>query len=108
MFQDFSQSMSAQSSSAARRPDGEEAARLLARYPALSEIELARLINLYRRLPALDVALILSDDRLRPKIDRFSNDHRAKIRVPFRQYAVLVAIAVAGLALLAWTLALGS
>ena len=108
MFHDFSHSRSAQSGTAAHRPDGEEAARLLNRYPALSEIELARLINLYRLLPALDVALILSDDMLAPKIDQFSKDHRAKIRIPFRQYAVLVWIAVAGLATLAWALVFGS
>lgn len=108
MLHDFSQSSPAQSRSAAHGPHGDEAARLLSRYPALSEIELARLINLYRRLPALDVALFLSDEILAPKIDQFSKDHRSKVRIPFRQYAVLVWIAVAGLALLAWALAFGS
>ena len=107
MFHDSGQSGSAQSRSAAHRPDGEEAARLLSRYPALNEIDLARLINLYRGLPALDVALMLSDEKLGPKIDQFSNDHRSKVRIPFRQYAVLVAIAVAGVAILAWALAFG-
>ena len=94
--------------SAAHRPDGEEAARLLSRYPALSEIELARLINLYRRLPALDVALILSDDKLARKVDQFSKDHRSKVRIPFRQYAVFVWIAAAGLTVLAWAIVFGS
>ena len=108
MLHDFRQSSSAQSRSAAHRPDGEEAAKLLSRYPALSEIELAYLINLYRRLPPLDVALILSDEMLAPKIDQFSKDHRSKVRIPFRQYAVLVWIAVAGLAVLAWAVAFAS
>ena len=108
MLHDFSQSSPAQSRSEVHRTAGEEAARLLSRYPKLSEIELARLITLYRQLPALDVALILSDDMLAPKIDQFSKDHRSKVRIPFRQYAVLVWIAVAGLAILAWAVAFGS
>ena len=84
-----------------------DASELIARYPHLSEIELACLINLYREMPALDAALIISDEVLGPKLDRFFKDHGRKIRTPFRQYAVLVVIAVAGLALTAWAVAFG-
>jgi hypothetical protein len=82
----------------------QQAAELIDRYPNLSEIELARLINLYRELSALDVALMISDDELGPRLGRFVQEHRSKVRTPFRQYAVLVAIAVAGIALLLWAL----
>jgi hypothetical protein len=51
MLHDFSQSSPAQSRSAAHGPHGDEVARLLSRYPALCEIELARLINLRKRKP---------------------------------------------------------
>ena len=61
----------------------EEARELIGRYPNLSEIELARLINLYREFSALDVALIISDEQLGPKLDLFFADHRSKVRVPF-------------------------
>jgi len=80
----------------------QEVADLLDRYPNLSEIELARLINLYRGLSALDMALMISDPQLAPSLDRFSSDHRRQLRTPFRQYATLVVIAVAGFALAIW------
>lgn len=80
----------------------EEARELIARYPGLSEIELARLINLYRGFSALDMALLLSDERLAPRLDRFSNEHRSKIRTPFRQYAGLLMYAVVTLAVVVW------
>ena len=80
---------------------------LIDRYPMVSEVELARLINLYGHLSALDVALMISDEKFGPKFDRFFDDHRSKIRTPFRQYAILVAIAVAGFAIIGWALAFG-
>ena len=86
----------------------DEARELIRRYPNLSEIELARLINLYRDLSALDMALMLSDEELAPHLDRFSADHRSKIRTPFRQYAALVGYAVAGVAAVAWAAAVSS
>ncbi|HEU5481868.1 MAG TPA: hypothetical protein VFU80_02080, partial [Sphingomicrobium sp.] len=93
MFQDFSGKefavarAEAPTSSALR-----DVSALISRYPSLSEVELARLINLYRQLPALDVALMISDEELAPRLDRFFNDHRSELRTPFRQYAVFVAI----------------
>jgi hypothetical protein len=78
------------------------AAELVSRYPNLSEIELARLINLYRELSALDMALMISDTELAPKLDRFCKDHRRRLRTPFREYAVLVYIAVAGILFAIW------
>ena len=82
-----------------------QVAELIDRYPNLSEIELATLINLYSQLSALDAALMISDEQLGRKLDRFYADHRAKLKIPFRQYAVLVAIAVGGLAVIIWALA---
>lgn len=83
----------------------EEARELLGRYPNLSEIELAQLINRYRHLSALDMALMLSDEKLAPRLDRFSADHRSRIRTPFRQYAALVGYAVLGVVVVAWAAA---
>ena len=78
---------------------------LIDRYPMVSEVELARLINLYRDLSALDVALMISDEKFGPKLDHFFKDHRSEIRTPFRQYAVLVGIALAGFAIIGWAVA---
>lgn len=95
----------------AKGPSGialQQAAELIDRYPNLSEVELARLINVYRELSALEVALLISEDELTPKLSQFVQDHRSKIRTPFRQYAVLVAIAVAAAALVIWTMLFAS
>ena len=80
----------------------DQARSLIARYPQLSEWELARLINLYRALPAVDVALMLSDEQLGPKMDLFSANHRSKIRPPFRHYAALIGYAVLAVIGVVW------
>jgi hypothetical protein len=77
--------------------------QLVSRYPDLGEIELARLINLYRELSALDWALMISDESLGPNVERFFAENRSKIKTPLRHYAVLVAIAVMGVAAIAWS-----
>lgn len=106
MFQDLSAKALSfeQPQSAIPRPLDETRA-LIRRYPNLSEVELARLINLYRELSALDMALMLSDEEVAPRLDQFSADHRSKIRKPFRHYAGLVGYAVVGLAVLVWAVA---
>ena len=106
MFQSFSTKILPLEKRQTPAPEPLEAAReLIRRYPSLNEIELARLINLYHGLSSLNMALLLSDEELTPQLDRFSADHRSKIRTPFRQYAALVAYAVVGLAVVAWAVA---
>jgi hypothetical protein len=107
MFQDFS----ARQSSVGIAPATivrQEAAELIDRYPNLSEIELARLVSLYRKFSALDAALIISDEQLGPKLDRFFADHRSKVRVPFRQYAGLIGYVVLTIAAVAWAVIVAS
>jgi hypothetical protein len=41
-------------------------------------------------------------------MDRFFADHRAKIKTPFGQYAMLVAIAVVGVVAVFWSMAVAS
>jgi hypothetical protein len=84
----------------------EQVRLLLARYPNLGETELARLINLYRGFSALDSALLLSDEALAPRLDRFTQDHRSKVRPPFRQYAGLLFYAVLTIGALAWAISI--
>lgn len=91
-----------------RSPDpraSDEVRDLIERYPNLSEIELVRLINLYRELSSLNMALMLSDENLAPKLDGFSREHRSKIRTPFHQYAALLGYALIGIAVFAWAIA---
>ena len=109
MFQDFAARQFAFSQvEAPRRPAVEEAAELIDRYPNLSQIGLARLIDLYRSFSALDSALIISDRRLGPKLDRFCGDHRSKLRPPFRQYAALVLYGVLTIGAVVWAWAVAS
>jgi hypothetical protein len=82
----------------------EQARLLIARYPNLSETELARLINLYREFSALDTALLLSDDALASRLDRFTSEHRSQVRPPFRQYAGLLFYTVLTLAAVVWAI----
>lgn len=82
-----------------------QARALISRYPNLSETELALLINLYRELSALDMAMMISDDEIAAKLDRFSAEQRSSIRTPFRQYAALVGTGVLGIFAIAWALA---
>ena len=81
---------------------------LIDRYPMVSEVELARLINLYRDLSALDVALMISDEKFGPKLGLFFKDQRSQIRTPFRDYAILVAIAMAGFVIIGWAVAIAA
>jgi hypothetical protein len=98
MYQDFSPTSTGGVS--ARRSS--EVRQLVGRYPNLSEIETARLINLYRELSPLDLALMISDEELAPKLGRFTEDHRSKVSPPFRQYAALVAVVALGIVVAAW------
>lgn len=86
----------------------DEARELIGRYPDLSGAETDRLISLYRAFSALEMALVLSDKVLAPRLDRFAADFRSKIRPPFRHYAALLLYAVLGVASLAWAAAVAS
>jgi hypothetical protein len=86
----------------------EQARELIGRYPNLSEVALARLVNLYRNLSALDMALMLSDERIAPSLDRFSREHRSKVRKPFRQYAGLLMYGILTIGVVIWAVAVAS
>ena len=107
MFQSFGAKALVLQPSPAPRPVA-EVRDLIRRYPNLSEIELARLINLYRELSALDMALMLSDENLTPNLDRFTADHRPRIRTPVRQYATLLFYAALGVAAVVWAAAVAA
>lgn len=84
----------------------EEAHALVARYPHLKPEETDRLIEIYRNLPMLQIALMASDEHLSPKLGAFQRNHRGRIRTPFRQYGVFF-IPVAILAIVVVSTVLG-
>lgn len=107
MFQDFNSRTSKATQLEMPVPRLDDLADLISRYPNLSEVELARLINLYRHVSALDVALMSSDEELGPKLNDFFEDHRSQLKTPFRQYAIFVAIGVVGMIVTIWAAIVG-
>ena len=57
-----------------------EATRLISRYPDLTGAELDRLIDIYPRLPILDVGLMTSDPSISTRLDAFCRDHGRKLK----------------------------
>lgn len=102
MYQEFNASEA--NSVGARASGAESMAELLVRYPGLSDFERARMVKLYRKMTPLEVALLISDDELGRKLERFFSDHRTEVRTPFREYAMLVAIAISGVLITLWAI----
>lgn len=73
---------------------GRQAERLLARYPDLNERELQTLIEIFPKLPILDVGLMTSNPELAARIEAFRTDHRDKLKAPASALIVFVASCV--------------
>src|SRR4051794_21729988 len=82
----------------------ERVAELLHRYPDVSSDDTAPILRFLRNGRHLDVGLLTSDMKLKPKLDRFMADHSRHFRVSFTEgAAVLAAIAAfIGLCWLIW------
>src|SRR5687768_13377343 len=92
--------MSSSATAALQNGAAAEVSSLLARYPNLGETALARLINLYRGLPLLDSAFLMTDQALAPRLDAFVADHRSALRSPIADYVALLLLAGTAAALL--------
>jgi hypothetical protein len=78
---------------------------LINRYPNLSEVELAELINLMPRLPILDFGLMTADDRIAPKMEAFHRDHGDKLGPSLASAATFLAIpSIIVLGVIVWAL----
>lgn len=71
---------------------GLKAELLLGRYPSISERELAELIEVFPRLPILDLALMTADDRISAKVAEFHHTHKARLKTPKAALIVLIGI----------------
>ena len=85
----------------ALRVDGKRAADLLARYPRVSDEESREILAFLRTGRHLDVGLLTTDDRLRPRLDAFMEDHKAHFQVKWSEGAALV-LAIAALLGMFW------
>jgi hypothetical protein len=78
------------------------AVALLQRYPHLSEHELPELINLVRRMRVPELALIMADNKMGPRLEAFCDQHQPWAGERGRIRLVLFAVALIGMVLLAW------
>ena len=70
----------------------EQVARLIGRYPALTQPELERLAGMFPRLTALDMSMMMADTDLSAKLEAFCTTHRALLRPSAADLAVIGAI----------------
>lgn len=71
---------------------GLKAELLLGRYPSISERELDELVDIFPRLPILDLALMTTDDRISAKVAEFRKAHGAKLKTPKAALIALIGI----------------
>jgi hypothetical protein len=78
-------------------PDPRDSRRIagyLRRYPSISDPERIDLIGGFRQLSNLDIALLLSDPEIAPKLQLFRADHKRDTRLPFRDYGALLVLII--------------
>jgi hypothetical protein len=74
--------------------DPKRVADYLRRYPDISDQERTDLIGNFRQLSNLDIAFMLSDPDVAPRLERFRAEHKRDTRLPFRDYAMLLALGI--------------
>ena len=68
------------------------AAELVRRYPNLSREQIDELVALLPRLNARDVALMIADEDLAPRLDAFWTTHRDLVSPTLSDYAAIALI----------------
>src|SRR5688572_33023171 len=68
------------------------AAALVRRYPNLSRAQIDELAAVLQRLNARDVALMIADEELAPRLDAFWTTHRDLLSPSLSDYAVIAVI----------------
>ena len=67
-------------------------AELVSRYPDLSRPQIDELAEIFPRLRAMDVALMMGDKKLAPRLDAFCAANRDLVSPSLADYAVVAAI----------------
>lgn len=78
-------------------------AALLARYPGLTDGEIHEILLFLRKGPPLELGLLTSDERIKPKLDAFRKEHGNALSIGIREIvviAVLLLLLLATVALL--------
>jgi hypothetical protein len=79
----------------ALRSDRERIAKLIGRYPGLSDDEAGEVLAFLRSARHLDVGLLTSNEGLRPKLDAFMDDHKAHFRASLVESSAVIAVIAA-------------
>ena len=69
---------------------------LLSRYPDIGDSEKEAILHYLKKGPPLDTALLSTFEQIRPKLERFREDHRRHFELGAREY-IFVAVLVAAL-----------
>lgn len=85
----------------ALRLDRQQAADLLSRYPRISDAEAKRILAFLRTGRHLDVGMLTADEKLKPQLDSFMQDHRRHLGVGVGEGAMVV-VAIIGFLVLCW------
>jgi len=67
----------------------DEAARLLSRYPRVTDAEAKLILGFLRHGRHLDVGMLIGDEKLKPHLDRFKEDHASHFRLGFGEGAIV-------------------
>jgi hypothetical protein len=79
----------------------ERVAELLAHYPKVSKNDNLEILEFMKNGRHLEIGLLTSDEKLRPNLDAFMEDHKKHFRVSFAEATAVVAM-IAAFLLAAW------
>jgi len=79
----------------ALRIDRDRIAGLVGRYPEVTREETGEILTFMRTGRHLDIGLLTSNERLRPKLDAFMEEHKAHFRISFVEGAAVIAAILA-------------
>ena len=75
----------------ALRFDRDRIAGLIGRYPTISADETSEVLGFLRNGRHLDIGLLTSNERLKPKLDAFMEEHKAHFRISFLESSAAIA-----------------
>ena len=83
------------------RATRERVSRLLSRYPAISDRDVAEIVQFLRTGRHLDLGLLTADEDVRPRLEAFMEQHKKHFRLTWKEAAVILA-GIAAFVLACW------
>ena len=85
------------------RSSRERVGELLSRYPHVSDNDRREILAFMRDGRHLDIGLLTSNEKLRPKLDSFMKDHKRHFQIDFVDVVRMLAVITAAL-MICWLL----